>query len=256
MEIKEFLSAIIGHLIAYFNDLPGSDLIQKRLAEVPGMIRTDIVKEERSWLISPEPIRQSVQVKGPEEINKQTDVQMRFDEAFNKKEHDKEKEIFVQNAGMILLHPFLKYFFKDLGLLEEDRFKDRESREKAIHLLHYLVTKETYAHEYLLILEKHLCGHPLDEPLERFVEITEEMKNECENLLHAVIKNWSQLKNTSPDGLREGFLKRDGKLIPDDYQPRLIVENKAQDVLLSYLPWGYSIVKLPWMASPLYVDWN
>jgi hypothetical protein len=82
------------------------------------------------------------------------------------------------------------------------------------------------------------------------------MKDESETLLKAAIKHWSALKNTSPDGLREGFLQREGKLILNDFQDRLIVESKAQDVLLSYLPWGYSIFKLAWMKGALYIEWG
>jgi hypothetical protein len=34
-----------------------------------------------------------------------------------------------------------------------------------------------------------------------------------------------------------------------------VVENKTHDVLLSFLPWGYGIIKLPWLERPLFVDW-
>ena len=109
--------------------------------------------------------------------------------------------------------------------------------------------------EYELTFEKHLCGMDPDEPVERS-SLTQAMKDESEKLLLAAVGHWKALKNTSPDGLREGFLQREGKLVLNGFQNRLIVENKAQDVLLSHLPWGYSIIKLPWMERPLFVDWN
>jgi hypothetical protein len=172
-----------------------------------------------------------------------------------KKNEDGEEGIFVDNAGLVLLQPFLSSFFADFELLTDGNFKDIESQTMAIHLLHYLATKQEFAAEYELILEKFLCGWDADLPIAREVTISQEMKDESETLLNAAIKHWSALKNTSPDGLREGFLQREGKLIQNDFQDRLIIENKAQDVLLSYLPWGYSIVKLPWMENALYVDW-
>lgn len=173
-----------------------------------------------------------------------------------KKPEEEEEGIFADNAGLVLLHPFLSSFFADFELLVEGKFKDIESQTMAIHLLHYLATKKELAPEYELVLEKFLCGWDLDLPIAREVTISEEMKNESETLLKAAIKHWSALKNTSPDGLREGFLQREGKLILNGFQDRLIIESKAQDVLLSNLPWGYSIFKLPWMQSALYVDWQ
>jgi len=174
----------------------------------------------------------------------------------NKKQEPSAEGIFVQHAGLVLLHPFLEYYFMDFDLLKEGQFKDNESQTFAIHLLHYLATKQELAAEYELVLEKFLCGWDLDLPIAREVSLSKEMKDEGERLLSATIKHWNALKNTSPDGLREGFLQRDGKLIPGDFQDRLVVESKAQDVLLSFLPWGYSIFKLPWKESALYVEWQ
>jgi hypothetical protein len=255
MEKQELLTAILDNVISYYRDLPVSDLIIQRLSELPE-IRQTAQGKEIVPILSPEKKIQSPgfswPVTGPEQRAEQPAVQRKIQEAFGKQA----KEIFVQNAGMILLHPFLKHFFMDFDLLAEDRFTNSKKHQTAVHLLHYLVTTEIYAPEYKLILEKYLCGYPIDEPVERFVEISDEMKTECENLLNAVIRNWKQLKNTSPDGLREGFLHREGKLLTESFQHRLIVENKAQDVLLSYLPWGYSIIKLPWMQQPLHVDWS
>ncbi|MDP3914132.1 MAG: contractile injection system tape measure protein [Bacteroidota bacterium] len=173
------------------------------------------------------------------------------------KKHEEEEEgIFVDNAGLVLLHPFLSSFFADFELLADGKFKDIESQTTAVHLLHYLASKQELAPEYELITEKFLCGWDLDLPIAREVTLSIEMKNESEALLKAAIKHWSALKNTSPDGLREGFLQREGKLILNDFQDRLIIESKAQDVLLSFLPWGYSIFKLPWMKNALYVEWQ
>lgn len=164
--------------------------------------------------------------------------------------------IFVQHAGLVLLHPFLEYYFKDFDLLKEGNFKNFESQTLSVHLLHYLATGQENAAEYEMIFEKFLCGLDLDLPIDREVSISQVMKDEGEKMLKAAIKHWSVLKSTSPDGLREGFLQRDGKLIRDDFQDRLVIESKAQDALLSYLPWGYSIFRLPWMESALYVEWQ
>lgn len=173
-----------------------------------------------------------------------------------KKIEEEENGIFLDNAGLVLLHPFFESIFRDFELLAEGQFKNSETQTIAVHLLHYLATKQELAPEYDLVLEKFLCVWDLDLPIAREVTLSQEMKDESENLLKAAIKHWSALKNTSPDGLREGFLQREGKLILNDFQDRLIIESKAQDVLLSHLPWGYSIFKLPWMKNALYVEWG
>jgi hypothetical protein len=189
----------------------------------------------------------------------QIDSETTFRESIKKSQKETAEEedgIFLNNAGLVLLHPFFESFLNDFDLLSEGQFKDTESQTVAIHLLHYLATKEEFAAEYELGMEKFLCGWDLDLPISKDIEFSQAMKDECETLLRAAIKHWSALKSTSPDGLREGFLQREGKLILNDFQNRLILENKAQDVLLSYLPWGYSVIKLPWIEHALYVEWQ
>jgi hypothetical protein len=169
----------------------------------------------------------------------------------------KEKDdFFVQHAGLVLLHPFLEYFFKDFNLLKDGQFRNRDAQIMGVHLLHFLATKDELAAEHAMLFEKFLCGVEPGDPIDRFITLSQEMKDEGENLLRAVIGHWKALKNTSPDGLREGFLQRDGSLALDDFQNRLIVESKAQDVLLSFLPWGFSYFKLPWMECALNVEWQ
>jgi hypothetical protein len=164
--------------------------------------------------------------------------------------------IYVQNAGLVLLHPYLESFFNEFDLLEHGDFRNRQDQETAVHLLHYLAVKEVFAPEYDLVFEKYLCGIPVQEPIQRFVALSDAMKTECVQLLTAVIRNWSRLKETSPDGLREGFLRRNGKLTRDAFGRRLIVEHQSHDVLLSFLPWGISVLRMPWMAEVLSVEWS
>lgn len=190
---------------------------------------------------------------GKTENDKETASETSAKSALEKPE---EEGIFLKNAGLVLLHPFFESFFNDFDLLSGAQFKDSDSQTLAVHLLHYLATKDEFAAEYDLGMEKFLCGWDPELPIAKDVPLNQAMKDETEMLLGAAIRHWSALKNTSPDGLREGFLQRDGKLVVNDFQNRLIVENKGQDVLLSYLPWGYAVFKLPWMKSPLYVEWQ
>jgi hypothetical protein len=132
---------------------------------------------------------------------------------------------------------------------------DASARTRAVHLLHFLASGTENPPEYQLTFEKYLCGMGLLSPVPRFIHLSEAMKEESEKLLRAAIGHWKALKRTSPAGLREGFLQRPGKLLLDDFQHRLIIESKAHDVLLNYLPWGYGIIHIPWLKQPLIVDW-
>jgi hypothetical protein len=164
--------------------------------------------------------------------------------------------LFVQYAGLVLLHPYLPAFFKGLDLMAEKEFKDETCRHRAIHLLHYLATKESGLPEFMLLLPKLLCGMPFEEPMERYLDFSETETAECENLLRAVIQNWGALGKSSPDALREGFLRRDGKLEKQPDGWKLTVERQTLDILLGKLPWGLGIVKLPWMPGILRVEWG
>ncbi len=164
---------------------------------------------------------------------------------------------YLPNAGLVVLHPFFAACFTTCGWLAEDHFKDDLSREKAIRLLHFLATGEPAAAEYALTLPKVLCGAPLYWPLESEIVLTANELAEGVALLEAAIGHWSALKNTSPEGLREGFLQREGRLAREMGGWVLTVEQKAQDVLLGRLPygWGLGLIRLPWLAENLRIEW-
>ncbi len=73
----------------------------------------------------------------------------------------------------------------------------------------------------------------------------------ADDMLFAAIEHWEVLSSTSPDGLREGFLQRSGKLEMVSGARRLQIEHNTLDILLDRLPWNIGIVKLPWMAEML-----
>ncbi|NEW84057.1 MAG: hypothetical protein GZ094_17050 [Mariniphaga sp.] len=170
--------------------------------------------------------------------------------------HSKEttEGIYIENAGLVLLHPFLPRFFDALGISIKEEIVHTE---RALSLLHYLATGEITAPEYELVLPKVICNVPLSIPVRANIEITESEINEASALLDAVIKHWEVLQNTTPDGLRGTFLVRPGKLtLKEDGDWLLQVESRTFDVLLEHLPWGISMIKLPWMNNMLWVEWS
>jgi hypothetical protein len=165
------------------------------------------------------------------------------------------KEIYISNAGVVLIHPFLSRLFENLGLTTNNIFKNESMRHKALGILHYLATGEEKVAEYNLVLPKLLCQMPLNMPVEGHWVLSKKDKKECDKLLKVAIEYWSALGSTSPAGLREGFLQRKGKLVNRPSGWLLQVERSTIDVLIDRLPWGLGIVKLPWMKEFLTVEW-
>lgn len=159
----------------------------------------------------------------------------------------------VENAGLILLHPFLRPFFTAIGLMEENQITDPEL---AAHVLHFLATGNECDWEYELRFEKFLCGIPGHEPIQREITITEEIKEETGKLLGVVLEHWKGLRSDSVDLLRNEFLQREAKIITEEHQTtRLVFERKTQDILLDSLPWNLGIVKVDWRKDLLFVEW-
>ncbi|MGS2739385.1 contractile injection system tape measure protein [Sinomicrobium sp. M5D2P17] len=168
-------------------------------------------------------------------------------------EAESEKEVFVNNAGLILLHPFLKPFFLDCGLIGPDNvFTDKEL---AAHLLHYTATGKEMETENVMLLEKFLCNIQPHEPISREIPLPDRLKEKSLELLASVTEQWKALKNTSAGTIRNEFIQRPGKLVVGKDNPRIIVERKTQDILLEKLPWNISIVKIPWIEKLIFVEW-
>lgn len=164
----------------------------------------------------------------------------------------------IGNAGLALLHPFLPALFQRLHLLATDADGRAQLRgddgARAVRLLQYLADGRSDAPESQLLLNKLLCGLPPDSPCPP-VELGQDEQALCEQLLHAVIGNWPIIRNTSIAGLRETFLQREGRLQWRDAEASLTVPRKTVDVLVDQLPWGFAVIRHPWMRQPLTVTW-
>lgn len=164
--------------------------------------------------------------------------------------------LYVDMAGLVLLHPFLSMFFNQLNWTAQNQFSNKDCQQRAIGMLHYLATGKTNAPEYELGMAKIICGYPLQEPVPAEFDFTKEELEEADHLLTVVISRWDVLKRTSIDGLREAFLQRRGKLTNEETGMLLQVEQSSIDMLLDQLPWTLSMIKLPWMKDLLRVDWR
>lgn len=160
-------------------------------------------------------------------------------------------EYFPPNAGLVILHPYFGYLAKETDCITDEVL----DCHRMATLLHYAVSGTEPFLEWEHSLTKVLLGQPPEMPLLP-VDLTATDREAVDELLRGIIEHWAILKNTSPGGLRSGFLRRPGKLYATPGSWQLLVENRGHDLLLAHLPWGISMVKTPWMAEMLQVSWS
>lgn len=165
-------------------------------------------------------------------------------------------DYFIKNSGMIILAPYLSALFTELDLCDGKTFISEEAKERAVYLLQYLATgKEEDFEEHEMVLNKILCGVEIGAPLTLQFIISEKEKEECLGLLQAVATNWPALKGTSGEGMRDTFFMRDGILEQQSNGWNLKIEKTTIDILLDKLPWGISILQMPWSKEMIFVEW-
>lgn len=167
-----------------------------------------------------------------------------------------EETLFVANAGVVLIAPYLQRLFERLDLVVDKQFVDEPAAERAVALIQYAVTAQAEAAEPLVVLNKLLCGLPLEAPVQREVELVAHEREAVDSLLLAAIGHWNALGRTSLAGLRQTFLQREGRLEHKADAWHLEVQPQTFDVLIDRLPWGFSTVRFPWMAEVLHVHWR
>ncbi len=180
-----------------------------------------------------------------------------------KKRSEKSKWNIVDNAGIVLLHPYLSgdneaafSLFEIAGLMNEGEFIDATSQVRALHVLQYLVWGKEQHPEHQMVLDKILCGVPLDTPVDRFIRLTEQEKEACFKTVEMVCKSWRGMTETTLVALQESFLQRKGKLSSSSLGWKLIIEKNTLDILLQRLPYGMGVLRFPWMEKLLWVEWD
>jgi hypothetical protein len=168
--------------------------------------------------------------------------------------------IYVANAGLVLFNPYLPAFFDRLGLLSEGedgvrRVRGLAAASRATHLLQYLVDGRLDQPEPDLALNKVLAGLDPAAPVTARLDPPPSDLALCDSLVAAVIANWPMLRGSSPEALRETFLRRDGRLTREDRRWALRVQRRTVDVLVDRIPWTLSVVYHRWMIDPIHVTW-
>ncbi|MES2554635.1 MAG: contractile injection system tape measure protein [Bacteroidota bacterium] len=166
------------------------------------------------------------------------------------------EKLYVRNAGMVLLWPFLERYFEKNSLLKESQFITKHAREQASWLLQQLVLGP--GHELFephIPLNKVMVGLQPETPVHAPDAITEEQKLLMDELLTAVIEHVPAWKNLTVENLRKAYLQREGALSARDGQWLLQVKRETYDVLLDKLPWPIQLIRLPWLEHLLVVEW-
>jgi hypothetical protein len=160
--------------------------------------------------------------------------------------------IYIENAGAVIFAAFIPTLFKQLKIEKDEKI---QHPSLAAMIVQYCVTGKAKIAEYELVLPKVLCGLDIEFPVNTNTKISTGQMKEVDEMLLSLIEYWAVLKNTSIDGLRESFLKRNGKLSRLNDEWLLQVEQKPFDMLVQQLPWSISMIKLPWMTHLLKTEW-
>lgn len=165
--------------------------------------------------------------------------------------------LLVPLAGLVLLHPYLPRLLAGCGVIEPGARAIPDAQlPRALALLHALACGPVAAAEHQLPLAKLLLGRDPTEPLTAALPtLSEAEQEEVDAVLAACREHWSALRGSGVETLRLSFLQRRGLLARADGAWQLRLQGEAFDVLLALLPWAIGIVRLPWMAQPLFVDW-
>lgn len=174
---------------------------------------------------------------------------------------DKNNSVEVHNAGLMLIAPFFPMLFHRLGMLADDRrnFKNDECRMRAIFLLQYLVyqgQKEWPENE--LYLNKKIVGWESgNNPLPNRIELNDKETETTVEMLTSICRTWDKMRNTSIEGFRRSFLERKGVVSVEGDGVLLVkVEERAYDVLLDSLPWGFKMFRFSWTTNIFKTNWR
>lgn len=164
--------------------------------------------------------------------------------------------IIAFSAGLVLLWPMLPSLFSQLRLTNDGDFVDGSARLRAACWLDWLVWQDDTPAEWRLPLNKLLCGLPLDVPCASWEVPDIETINALDLWLAPMpTMLGGALAKCTPSDLRLLFLQRAGTLVRRETDWILQVDEDASDILLSDLPWPLEEVGLPWMESPLAIEW-
>lgn len=245
LNVKEDALPLLEKRVIKYNELV--QLIKNQT------FQTEMIKEVQTEIINREKPLAQKKTNKTIQVNPFEQKEIRELEKSEATYHEKDI-IYISNAGLVLIAAFIPSYFEKIGLTNDNKISDHS---KAVCMLNYLSSGSVNLEEFELVLPKILCGLSPQEPIStKSFHISNAIKKETENMLGSVIEYWNILQSTSINGLRESFLRREGKLNFNGNEWKLTVEQKPYDLLLDHLPWNFSMIQLPWMNHLLKTQWN
>ena len=194
-----------------------------------------------------------------EETVRRVEAELALSETESPAEEELPEALTVGNAGLCLLAPWFVRLFAMLGWLDGERkkFRNTASKVRAVFLLQYTACgEEREWREAELVFNRLLTALPGNVPLPGHLPLTEEERQTADSMVAGVKANWPQMGGTSVEGFRGSFLLREGTLEQEEKRWLLTVEEKAYDILLETVPWGFRQIRLPWLKKHVQVRWH
>lgn len=208
------------------------------------------------WML---PSLQKTDNEKKEETVRRVEAELALTETETQASEEQPEALTVGNAGLCLLAPWFVRLFAMLGWLDEERkkFLNTASKVRAVFLLQYTVCgEEREWREAELAFNRLLTALPGNVPLPGRLPLTEEERQTADSMVAGVKANWPQMDGTSVEGFRGSFLLREGTLEQEEERWLLTVEEKAYDILLETVPWGFRQIRLPWLKKHVQVRWH
>ena len=182
---------------------------------------------------------------------------MRPNSVYNDYDTEAHKRYSTDAAGIVLLHPFLANYFRQVKLLDKNnQFISLEKQIHAVHLLRYLTGKRERHHSHLLNVEKIICGLSPTFPIPSKYNCSEIEKKEAQDMFAAIKQYWKSISKTSIEGIQTSFIHRQGIITFEEPYWLIRVEGSTLDILMDDLPWEMSMLMFPWMDRNILIEWQ
>ena len=183
-----------------------------------------------------------------------SDIQVQFTLSESLDELSTASRVEISNAGMVLLHPFMKKLFRDLGLMENVTFSHDAARCRGIYVWHYVASGFEDDTDINFLLPKLLCGLSPDEILCKEVSISDYERSICLNHLCRLLRYW----DLAPDieSLRRDYLSRSGTIEYINGLWTLRVDHRELDHRAGGSFQSPVTILHAWQKEPLEVYWS
>ena len=170
---------------------------------------------------------------------------------------DSDSRFWCDDAGLVLLWPFLPELCRRCHWLDEaGHWRDEMSQRKAWRAISSLIGRDEdheQGHSARVLL-----GLEIDEPLAEVPALDATEQQHLAAAVAAFEHSWASAMPAMPlrGGIEQLFLRRRGIWHLSQAGWQLNVETAAQDIMLARLPWSLGMILLPWREGLLTLNWQ